>query len=390
MGERGLDVKSLPLDERAQCAAYLRARHNMSQIEIGNALGGLSQPHVSRLLAHAQKQKYLIVTERFAEERFSTEWIQQMDELLAPPALSDAIRLYCDRHGYIQPNIRVFESGSGQTESAMMHRRNRFGRTASGRLAELLAKASTVGVAWGRTIRALVDGVAAPNRLVDPSQNIEFVPVCAEFVKLTQRGYSASRLAEQLDDIYNDGAGETVSMTGFPAFIPRAYDADMQRSIRKLVTDTPSHAHVFSGEDPLVDRMDMLISSVGSSQRPLIGALEELMHAGQVSAEQIGKLIVGDLSGILIPKDDLSESDRDLVDDLNRMWTGMKIDHVRRLAARAARDPQMTGVVIVALQAERGDAILELIRSGLVNELIIDQAAADRLFELLSAPGPMR
>lgn len=378
-----MDVKSLPLDERAQCAAYLRARHNMSQIEIGNALGGLSQPHVSRLLAHAQKQKYLVVTERFAEEQFSTEWIQQMDELLAPPALSEALRVYCDTHGYIQPNIRVFESGSGQTETAMMHRRNRFGRTASGRLAELLAKANTVGVAWGRTIRALVDGVAASNRLVDPSHVIEFLPVCAEFVKLTQRGYSASRLAELLDDIYNDGKGETVSLTGFPAFIPRAYDADMQRSIRQLVSDTPSHAHVFSGDDPLVARMDMLISSVGSSDRPLIGALEELMHAGQVSAEQIGELIVGDLSGILIPREGLSPTDRALVEDLNRMWTGLQIEHVRDLAARAANDPQLAGVVIIALQSERGDAILELIRSGLVNELIIDHAAADRLFELL-------
>ena len=378
-----MDVKSLPLDERAQCAAYLRARHNMSQIEIGNALGGLSQPHVSRLLAHAQKQKYLIVTERFAEEQFSADWIQQMDELLAPPALSEALRVYCDTHGYIQPNIRVFESGSGQTESAMMHRRNRFGRTASGRLAELLAKANTVGVAWGRTIRALVDGVAASNRLVDSSHKIEFLPVCAEFVKLTQRGYSASRLAELLDDIYNDGKGETVSLTGFPAFIPRAYDADMQRSIRQLVSDTPSHAHVFSGNDPLVARMDMLISSVGSSDRPLIGALEELMHAGQVSAEQIGELIVGDLSGILIPREGLSPTDHALVEDLNRMWTGLQIEHVRDLAARAANDPQVAGVVIIALQAERGDAILELIRSGLVNELIIDHAAADRLFELL-------
>ncbi len=378
-----MDVKSLPLDQRAQCAAYLRARHNMSQIEIGNALGGLSQPHVSRLLAHAQKQKYLVVTERFAEERFSDAWMQQMDELLAPPALSDALRDYCAAHEFILPNIRVFESGPGQTEAAMTHRRNRFGRTASGRLAELLSRASTVGVAWGRTIRALIDGIASSHRLVDAAQDIEFLPVCAEFVKLTQRGYSASRLAELLDDIYNSGEGETISMTGFPAFIPRAYDLDMQRSIRQLVTDTPSHAHVFSGDDPLVGRLDMLISSVGSSQTPLIGALEELMHAGQVSAERLRDLIVGDLSGILIPKRDLSADDRELVEDLNRMWTGVQIDHVRRLAQRAAANPGQPGVVIVALQAERGDAILELIRLGLINELIIDQAAAERLSDLL-------
>lgn len=378
-----MDVKSLPLDQRAQCAAYLRVRHNMSQIEIGNALGGLSQPHVSRLLTHAQKQKYLVVTERFAEERFSSEWIQQMDELLAPPALSEALHNYCDAHGFFQPNIRVFESGTGQTEVALTHRRNRFGRTASGRLAELLSKADTVGVAWGRTIRALIDGISASNRPVDTAKVKKFLPVCAEFVKLTQRGYSASRLAERLDDIYNAGEGEAISLTGFPAFIPRAYGPDMQRSIRKLVTDTPSHAHIFSGDVPMVARLDMLISSVGSSQTPLLGALEELVHAGQVNATRLSELIVGDLSGILIPKPDLSKDDHALVDELNYMWTGIQLEHVQDLADRASKDPSLTGVVIVALQAERGDVILELIRFGLVNELILDQAAAERLSELL-------
>ena len=223
-----MDVKNLPLDQRAQCAAYLRARHNMSQMEIGKALGGLSQPHVSRLLAHAQKQKYLVISERFAAEKFSEAWLRKMDELLAPPELALAVASYCQVHNQHIPNIRVFESGTGQTEAALSHRRQRFGRTASGRLVELLTRAEIVGVSWGRTLRALFDGIARANVPVDPASQIEFLPVCAEFVKLTQRGYSASRLAELLDDIYNLGQGATVSLTGFPAFIPRAYNADMQ------------------------------------------------------------------------------------------------------------------------------------------------------------------
>lgn len=383
-----MDVKSLPLDQRAQCAAYLRARHNMSQIEIGEALGGLSQPHVSRLLTHAQKKKYLVVTERFAEEKFSSDWIKQIDELLAPPDLSAALSAFCQPLNRIAPNVRVFESGSGQTEAALTHRRNRFGRTASGRLAELLTKADIVGVAWGRTIQTMIDGIVLSNRPVDSARAIDFLPVCAEFVKLTQRGYSASRLAERLDDIYNSGNGSTVSMTGFPAFIPRAYDADMQRSIRRLVSDTPSFAHVFSGDDPLAGRIDTLISSVGSSQTPLLGALEELVHAGQVTAARLSELIVGDLGGILIPRRDLGKKDQLLVEELNDMWTGLQIDHVRGIADRASNDPAKNGVVIVAMQAERAATILELVRSGLVNELIIDQKAADQLFVLLQDATP--
>ena len=378
-----MDIKNLTLDERAQCAAYLRAHHNMSQAEIGNALGGLSQPNVSRLLALAQKKKYLAVTHRFAKELFSDEWLKQMDELLVPPEFSQTVKRYCLSNNFNEPRIRVFESGTGSTEGALGHRRNRFGRTAAGCLSELIANAEIVGVAWGRTLRALIDGIEKFNRPAENANDIIFMPVCAELVVHIQRGYSATRLAELLDDIYNDGNGPTINMSGFPAFIPQFYDDDMRRAIKQFVSDTPSYARVFSGSDGLVHQMDTLISSVGSSQTPLLGALEELTYAGQLDRDQLSELIVGDLGGILIPKPDLSEMDKLRVEGLNKMWTGIQMQHVRDLARRAANNSNINGVVIVALQAERGETVLELIRLGLVNELIIDQAVADRLTALL-------
>ena len=129
-----MDVKKLPLDERAQCAAYMRATHNMSQAEIGHALGGLSQSHVSRLLTHAEKNNYIVIEQRFANELFSKEWISQMDALLAPAGLTADLTAYCDQAGLHPPRLRVFESGSGNTEARLTHRRAQFGRMAAGRL----------------------------------------------------------------------------------------------------------------------------------------------------------------------------------------------------------------------------------------------------------------
>jgi DNA-binding transcriptional regulator LsrR (DeoR family) len=180
-----MDVKSLPLDERAQCAAYMRATHNMSQEEIGKVLGGLSQPHVSRLLAHAEKKNYLVIEQRFASELFSDDWIRQMDELLAPSGLTADLNAFCRRAEIKAPRLRVFESGPGNTEGALVQRRARFGRTAAGCLIELIEKSSVVGVAWGRTINALVEGIAASRRPMNRSRRIEFAAVCAELVSLT-------------------------------------------------------------------------------------------------------------------------------------------------------------------------------------------------------------
>lgn len=374
-----MDVRKLPQEERAQCAAYMRATHNMSQTEIGHILGGLSQPHVSRLLAYAEKQKYLVIEQRFASEMFSDDWIRQIDELLAPSGLTADLADYCRHVGVKVPRVRVFESGPGSTESAMVQRRARFGRTAAGRLIELIEKSSTVGVAWGRTVKSVTDGIAASRQPLNKKRHIVFAAVCAELVSLAQHGHSASRLADTLDEAFNADPGQVPQLTGFPAYIPRHYDKEMRASIWRFISDTPGHHRVFSGPNALIHKMDMLISSVGSSKMPVLGSFEELVSASGMKADDLRQLIVGDLGGILIPEAGLSKSKQQVIEDLNAVWTGIKSEHVHAIAARAFDDPAMSGVVVVALQAERGDTAFELISRELANELILDQSAATQL-----------
>jgi DNA-binding transcriptional regulator LsrR (DeoR family) len=374
-----MNIKNLPLDERAQRAAYLRARFNMSQEEIGSVLGGLSQPQVSRLLAHAEKKHYLAVERRFVEDGIQPETLRQIKEMLRPDRLTGVLHDLGQALGVRVPNVRVFGSGPGTTPDAMRIRRNRFGRTAAGRLDELLQDAKVVGVAWGRTISAMVDGLVPLRPASRDDHIVQFVPVCAELIALAQKGYSSSRLAERLDDIYNHGRGEPIQLTGFPAYIPKHYDEVAQRSIRQFVEDSPNYGQVFSGPDPLIDRMDALITSVGSARSPVFGSTAELALAGGVEEAQLRTLILGDLGGILISKPNATEDQKDLVEKLNAMWTGVRIEHVRTIAQRAADDPAQAGVIVAALRAERGETIIELIRRELVNELILDDAAAEGL-----------
>jgi hypothetical protein len=374
-----MDVKKLSFDQRAQCAAYMRAIHNMSQTEIGHVLGGLSQPQVSRLLAHAENENYLVIEQRFASDLFSDDWIRQIDEMLAPSGMTTDLNKYCQRAGIHAPRIRVFESGPGNTEGALAQRRARFGRTAAGRLIELIEKSSNVGVAWGRTIKAITDGIATSRQPLNKNRHITFAPVCAELVSLAQHGHSSSRLADTLDGIFNKAPGQGPQLTGFPAYIPRHYDMEMRASIWRFISDTPGHLRVFSGTEALIHRMDMLISSVGSSNTPVLGSFEELVLAGGLKANDLRQLVIGDLGGILIAKSGLSKAKQALIDDLNELWTGIKTEHVLAIAERAVADHSLSGVVVVALQTERGDTAFELICRSLVNELILDHAAAAQL-----------
>src|SRR5881397_2984817 len=52
----------------AQAAAYLRAKHRMSQVDIGRLLGGISQSRVSRLLKLAEDIGWLQVSYTFLGE----------------------------------------------------------------------------------------------------------------------------------------------------------------------------------------------------------------------------------------------------------------------------------------------------------------------------------
>ncbi len=382
--DANMDVKKLPLEQRAQCAAYMRATHNMSQAEIGQALGGLSQPHVSRLLTYAEKKNYLVIEQRFASELFSDAWLGQIEALLAPAGLNDILNAFCKRSGLHAPRLRVFESGSGNTEARLTQRRARFGRIAAGRLIELIEASKIVGVAWGRTIKSLVNGIEASRQPIRRSRPIEFTAVCAELVALAQHEHSSSRLADAFSEVINGTAGNAVQLTGFPAYIPRHYDQTMRDSIWRFISDTPGHSRVFSGSNALIHRMDMLISSVGSSRMPVLGSFEELVMASGLPADELRRLVVGDLGGILIPRDDLSSASEKLIEELNEIWTGIKTEHVRAMADRAIKDTAMSGVVVVAIQAERGDTAFELIRRGLVNELILDQAAANQLHKRLA------
>jgi DNA-binding transcriptional regulator LsrR (DeoR family) len=266
----------------------------------------------------------------------------------------------------------------------MAQRRKRFGKTAAGRVIELLGGQRIAGIAWGRTIHAVIEGIAASHLPLSAVDEIELVPVCAELLLTSQRELSSSRLAEELTRVLRADGEDVLQLTGFPAYVPRHYEEVMQQAAWRLIRDAPNYERIFSGPDAMVTRMDVLMTSVGFSETLVLGGLDDLLRAGRIDPQELRALVVGDLGGLLIPRPDLTDAQNALIDELNMMWTGISLDQVAGIAARAHASSDMSGVIVLALRAERSKTLPELVRLGLVNQLVIDHDAAAGLEQCLA------
>ncbi|WP_299653996.1 sugar-binding domain-containing protein [uncultured Jannaschia sp.] len=381
-------LRDASYERRARFAAYLWSMHDMPQAEIGGVLGGVSQSHVSRLLSHAERAGYLVIERRFVDSALSDEDRRDLRDLLAPSGLVERLEAFCARHDLPVPSLDVHQSGPGATAGAMALRRRRFGRAAAGGILARLRDQATVGVAWGRTIGAVIDGMAQSKAPRPPQAEVEVVPVCAELLLTSQRELSSSRMAERLSEVLCAAPHQTPQLTGFPAYVPRHYDGAGRDAIWHLIRNAPNYARILHGPDALVGRMDALITSVGHAALPVLGGFDDLLRAGGIDAEDLKSLIVGDIGGLLIPRPEASDADCRLIEELNGMWTGISLAQVSTIAARARKTPLRAGVIVLALRSERAATLLETVRHGLASHLVMDHDAAEGLKAQLDRQSP--
>ena len=377
-------------DFQAQKAAYLRAQHQLSQAEIASILGRISQSHVSRLLTRAEEMGCLVTELHFVEDDIPEEALVQIHRLLVPRKLEAALQHFGALHNVEPPSVRVFDSVTeSTTPQAMVLRRKRLARAAAGSIEELLRDSRHLGVTWGHTVSEITIRLSSLMKQTRPRRTIKVVPVCAELIGLAAPEFSSSRLAGRLNDTLNSQQGESLSLTGLPAYIPRRYKASKVRVLHEYISDIGSYQKIFAQPRPLIGQLDTLLTSVGSSEVPVGGNISELVDAGGIDASILKSLVIGDVGGILIAQPNLAPHERKLVLALNAMWTGIQFDHLRSIAARA-RDAKIgSGVIIAAIGRDKVSIILECIRLGLVNQLLIDQDLATMLEQQANESEPI-
>ncbi|HEX4589308.1 MAG TPA: sugar-binding domain-containing protein, partial [Gemmataceae bacterium] len=298
----------------------------------------------------------------------------------------DKLRREADKHGATPVrDIRVFHSGSEAVDPAGWDARlQQFGRLAAARLQELFPRMGVVGVAWGKTIARVVDGLRVLNphapRLPRP---VRFIPLTGEPLTYPDPETSSSTLAHRLGEMLSPGLHAFHSLAAVPAFIPAKFARKSQTTIREFIAEIAGYRLIFEHTDsagrpqePLVDRLDSIITGVGTVSPGVSGRLlDDRVVAEGVTKEQLQDRVVGDIGGIFLPR-----TPRDpVVRGINERWTGVRLDHLRRCAQSAVHDRTRAGVIVLAIGSAKAQVMLDCVRAGLITELVIDHDLAQAL-----------
>jgi DNA-binding transcriptional regulator LsrR (DeoR family) len=366
----------------AQAAAYLYSQGS-DQAKI-QAVLGVSQGEVSRLLAVARREGWLQT--RCVLPEGAAAAVEQVVF-----SGRDDLRRRLDREaargGAPVRGVRVFHSGGEGTDPAAWEARlARFGRAAAARLQELLPHVRLAGVAWGATIARLVDGLRQLNpRPPDLPAPAHFIPLTGEPLTYPDPETSSSRLAHRLNEAVGGGPGALHSLAAVPAFIPAKFAPRGRAAIRLFIAEIAGYRLIFERTDadgrpqePLVDRMDSVVTGVGTVAAQISGRLlDDRLVAERMTKEELRARVVGDIGGVFLPR---AARDR-VVRGINERWTGVRLEHLARCARAALQGPRRAGVVVVAVGAAKAEIVLACVRAGLVSELILDHDLARALIQ---------
>jgi hypothetical protein len=217
---------------------------------------------------------------------------------------------------------------------------------------------------------------------------IEFIPLCGDPLVDIQDAMlyadrTSSRIASELSKIVNGDGPRSPWLGLVPAFIPRTFSEDEREVIDRLIDLVPYYGRIFGPrnprrrhEPPLAGNLDMILTAAGDSQHPVRFGQGPLLQLGPKEAKELSEHIHGDIGGVLIPKLDehprKTASGQDLVEELTGLWTGLKMEHLKRCARQAFAEPgERPGVTLLGYRESLAGLACEAVRQGLVNHLII-------------------
>src|SRR5262249_9973936 len=96
--------------------------------------------------------------------------------------------------------------------------------------------------------------------------------------------------------------------------------------------------------------------------------------------EQLAEVILGDIAGVLFPMPG-KERDRLFLDCASR-WTGIRKSDIAKVASDA-QEKNTPGSIVVALGAVKSVILHEILKSGLVSRLFVDDDLDGSLRQLI-------
>jgi predicted transcriptional regulator len=370
-------------------AAAALAAQGKTQVEISAALG-LSQSAVSRLLGGVQD--YIRIERTFDWKRLAPSIQQEVQRRMSHREIGDRVARYAEEYKQPAPTVHVVPMGEAND---MSQKFEAFAAPAAMVLRDLLEEVSgRVGVAWGSTLWHTTQALRSvlPQRPLRQRVPIEFVPLCGDPLIDSEQRYAdrtSSRIVSELNKAVNGEKRRPAWLGLVPAFIPRDFTKPNEiRVIDRLIDLVPQYSKIFGPRSkpsnpksaPLVADLHMIITAAGSSEHPLGFGNNPLLGLIKEESEELAQHIHGDIGGVLLTrptgvpgKSSDGQPLHPLVRDLTRRWTGLTIEHLKACSTRAfsERNQSRPGVTLLCFGENHREVVLEAIRRGLANHLII-------------------
>ena len=375
-------------DIDVQAAALLFSQGNRQE-DIAASLS-LSQSVVSRLLAQARESGLLETTVKLARDKIAD--LETVKARVAHRKLTEKLQNAFDSNP-VTKNIcvRVFLTPyRAATSDIMNRRREEFGSAAAGYIRDLLLESKVCGVSWGWTVGSLIKGMEK-NHIASLRKKhpIRFLPLCGEPLSGVVPMVSSSSIAAQLDTVINGGTGQVPSLALVPTFIPVTFQKKREVDlIWKFIRQVEAYQNIFGSKDPQrksepwIDRIDTILTSVGHADKSLLIGDRDLVATVGIKRKDLTELVIGDICGVFLPKQELTEEQLGQLDDLKRRWTGITEEQLA-LWAKAAQERKIPGVIVMAIGREKAEIIYAGLKRGLINHLAIDQDLAEALERLI-------
>lgn len=385
-------------------AAKLKSQ-GCSNKEIADILG-CATSHANNLICWARKEGLLEDTPVFRWDRLTRVEQAEVDTLVRPLDLLEALKLLSARHGVTAVGqMWAFAStGPGIATGEWTARRRHFGCNAARVVAALVQRSRKVALAWGESLSMLVQGIRELSPPVPRLETLTFLPLRGDPINGGDARTSSSVLAAGLAEVFGASAA---SLAGTPAVVPRALRT-RRAAIRAYAEHAPDFRRIFPAGrlDPAID---CVLTSVGVPKlaaEPGYGTWSQRFHqTWGCDALWLARRTYGDIAGVFVPKPGLDSAAAHELAEAARDWIGPTLADFRECAARCATaggpagdEPAGSrgdgismppGMVLIATGGPlRAQLILRCCELGLVNTLVVDHELRSEMLALLQPEPP--
>ena len=377
-------------DRETEIIAYLYYRglkeHNIATL-LGCSIG-----KVGNRLAEARRKRLLVEERHFHRSRMAdSDRFVELERLDYSILVGEKLKKENSRFH----QFTVLDSGgTGESPQAIDVRLQELAQRLAPLLNSLLLKRSSkIGVSWGTTLGAAIEALRPePGHSVAKTHHLFFVPICGEPWGAPHREKSSSYLAGQLDQYISHGQGHFLSLAGVPAVIPLRFHNKQgdHKVIRHFFQEATAFGEIFGRESdtsakscnqaPMVETLDTILTSVGAVDKPWRMCGRKLCETGGIPEQRFSDLVLGDLAGVLIPRNEATAKASDY-QRIEAAWTGIRRCHLEKIAKHASPNGS-PGVVVIAIGHNKAKLLHTVIRQGLVNQVFCDEDLAKTMAAL--------